>query len=82
MKTASTVYDYGVAIEQLNESSGQRDSTLVRGYFRALRAAELRAWEISGGDYLVSRDDLPESIMLPHRLAHFPDARETCREDD
>jgi hypothetical protein len=29
---------------------------LVRNYLRALRAAELRAWEISGGDYLISNN--------------------------
>jgi hypothetical protein len=30
----------------------------VRNYFRALRMAELRAWEISGGDYLISNKRL------------------------
>lgn len=28
---------------------------LARAYFRDLRAAEMRAWELTGGDYLISQ---------------------------
>jgi hypothetical protein len=29
-------------------------TSLVRSYFRAMRAAEMAAWEMTGGDYLQS----------------------------
>jgi hypothetical protein len=30
-------------------------SALTRAYFRSIRAAEMAAWEITGGDYLLKR---------------------------
>ncbi len=30
-------------------------SALIRAYFRALRAAEMATWEMTGGDYVISR---------------------------
>jgi len=32
-------------------------SAVARAYLRDLRAAELAAWEVTGGDYLISQKD-------------------------
>ena len=37
-----------------NYPTVQTRSTMVQGYLRDLRAAEMIAWEMSGGDYLMS----------------------------
>src|SRR5215831_18309279 len=44
-------------------------NSMGRAYLRDLRAAEMIAWQLSGGDYLISRCETVE-IMKSARLNH------------